>query len=232
MSRVEKSILFETKHGDIVGFTVGNVRIGMVCSQHGKEAAFIQDAVNAVAEEFADKVPGLAYIPVINPMGVWQGTRENEHGDDTNRSWRFGTEVAESKVAMKFLWDLGQLDAFIDFHGDETTNGLHVYVLKGQIPRLCIEQYQTETHEIGDHYNEPDDMSDPHLGFVAKDAVIELTKEDLSLACGSAQDFMGIYKRARINITVELPIDQSPYGRYLQARSIFKNLVLAPLYIQ
>ena len=116
----------------LLGFTLEPaerpaVYVGLSAGAHGDEPAPVQATLQFLEEERWRNWPNLRMrvLPCLNPTGFDLGTRENDKGQDVNRTFKWGNSP-ESLAAMVLI-GLERAELWIDAHEDPVEDGFYCF---------------------------------------------------------------------------------------------------------
>ena len=116
----------------ILGISVGpaegaDFSVGLSAGAHGDEPAPVQATLQFLEEERWRNWPNLRMriLPCLNPTGFDLGTRENDKGQDVNRTFKWGNSP-ESRVGIAMI-GAEPLDLWIDAHEDPVEDGFYCF---------------------------------------------------------------------------------------------------------
>ena len=101
--------------------------VGLSAGAHGDEPAPVQATLQFLEEERWRAWPNvrMRILPCINPTGFDLRTRENDRGQDVNRTFKWGNSP-ESLAAMVLI-GLERTDLWIDAHEDPVEDGFYCF---------------------------------------------------------------------------------------------------------
>lgn len=113
-------------------------RIYISAGSHGDEPAGPEALLNLLEHGFFDTRAVWSLCPVINPVGLSRGTRENGESIDLNRDYR--TPPKSPEVIAHIAWLRAQplFDLTLCLHEDWESNGFYLYELNPlELPTLA-----------------------------------------------------------------------------------------------
>jgi hypothetical protein len=129
--RIDRFRVPDRSH-QILGISVGPAQgarytVGLSAGAHGDEPAPIQATLQFLEEERWRNWPDvrMRILPCLNPTGFDLRTRENDKGQDVNRTFKWGNSP-ESLAAMVLI-GLDRVDLWIDAHEDPVEDGFYCF---------------------------------------------------------------------------------------------------------
>lgn len=102
-------------------------RIYLAAAIHGDEPAGPAALLRLLEEGFFDRRAVWLICPVLNPVGLSLGTRENRGGIDLNRDYRGGPKSVEISAHIRWLQRQPPFDLALCLHEDWETSGFYLY---------------------------------------------------------------------------------------------------------
>lgn len=107
-------------------------RIYLSSGVHGDEPAGPATLLHLLENNFfSDYDASFFLAPVVNPLGLLAGTRENPAGADLNRDFRHATQ-AETRALVDLLNTLPPFELSACLHEDWESSGFYLYCLGAQ----------------------------------------------------------------------------------------------------
>ncbi|MDE2702123.1 MAG: M14 family metallocarboxypeptidase [Chloroflexi bacterium] len=129
--RIDRFRVPDRSH-QILGISVGpaegaEMSVGLSAGAHGDEPAPVQATLQFLEEERWRAWPNvkMRILPCLNPTGFDLRTRENDKGQDVNRTFKWGNSP-ESLAAMVLI-GLERVDLWIDAHEDPVEDGFYCF---------------------------------------------------------------------------------------------------------
>lgn len=113
-------------------------RIYISATSHGDEPAGSATLLALLEDGFFDQRANWFLCPVINPVGLSLGTRENRAGIDLNRDYRNEPKSGEVRAHLEWLKRQPRFEVNICLHEDWEFPGFYVYELNpSHLPSLA-----------------------------------------------------------------------------------------------
>lgn len=113
-------------------------RIYLSAASHGDEPAGPAALLKLIEHGFFDTRAVWFLCPVLNPVGLSRGTRENGEGIDLNRDYREPTRTIEVSAHRSWLRGQPRFDLALCLHEDWESAGFYLYELNPtQLPSLA-----------------------------------------------------------------------------------------------
>jgi len=102
-------------------------RIYFSAAIHGDEPAGPLALLKLLQQGFFDPRAVWFLCPVLNPVGLARGTRENADGVDLNRDYRVPSRSSETRAHIAWLQSQPNFDLAICLHEDWESTGFYLY---------------------------------------------------------------------------------------------------------
>lgn len=129
--KIERFQVPDRSH-QLLGFTLESAggaefTVGLSAGAHGDEPAPVHATLQFLEEERWRQWPNvkMKVLPCINPTGFDLGTRENDQGQDVNRTFKWGN--SPESLATMVLIGLEPTDLWIDAHEDPVEDGFYCF---------------------------------------------------------------------------------------------------------
>ncbi len=115
----------------------GAPRLYLSTGIHGDEPAGPMAVLSMLQEASFFEGQEVHLFPLLNPVGLTAGTRENGEGVDLNRNYGPNpVEAAETQWHMEILKTLPRMDAGLCLHEDWEASGVYLYHVDAHEPRF------------------------------------------------------------------------------------------------
>ncbi len=104
-------------------------RIYISSGIHGDEPAAVAAVLEMLKRGFFNDRANWFFCPVLNPIGLARGTRENAQGRDLNRDYRGTPKSSEVRAHVEWLRHQPRFDVYICVHEDWESVGYYLYEL-------------------------------------------------------------------------------------------------------
>lgn len=232
--RTAESIAYSRiRYGSVEGFGLdafesprrpGGKRVYLSSGIHGDEPAGPLALLELLKTDSLPDSIEFTLCPIINPVGLEKGSRENGNGCDLNRDF-FNPAQPETQALVAFLESKKGYDLSICLHEDWEATGFYLYCLGDLAAKRIAEDAITAIGPMG-----PIDRADQIDGFASADGVIYRPKPlDFSLREDWPEAFYLCSKSQHMHFTLEtpsaFPLEQRIRMQALAVRTILRRFL-------
>lgn len=234
LQRAAESLAYSrARYGSVEGFGLeafesprrqGSKRVYLSSGVHGDEPAGPLALLDLLKTGSLPDSIEFTLCPLINPVGLENGSRENGNDRDLNRDF-FNPTQPETQALVAFLDSQSGYDLSICLHEDWEATGFYLYCLGDAGAKRIAEDVVSAIGPMG-----PIDRADQIDGFASADGIIYRPEPlDFSLQEDWPEAFYLYSKSQHMHFTLETPsaypLEQRIRMQALAVRTILRRFL-------